>query len=70
MRSVENVDHLRGIEPIRTLDALHLASALVVREAVPRLVLVSLDNRVRDCGRQLNFEILPGEESNGTEAPL
>src|SRR6478735_7427746 len=34
-------------EPIRTLDAIHLASALVGRKAVPELAMLSLDTRVR-----------------------
>ena len=47
-------------EPLRTLDALHLASALVARAALPGLALLSLDDRVRDGGRALGFELLPG----------
>ena len=46
-------------EPIRTLDALHLASALDARSVIPDLVLLSLDQRVRDNGTALGFEILP-----------
>lgn len=46
-------------EPLRTLDALHLASALVARTAVPDLVVVSLDSRVRKTGLDLGFEVLP-----------
>lgn len=47
------------VEPIRTLDALHLASALDVSTAVPDLSLLSLDHRVRECGAALGFSILP-----------
>jgi len=47
------------VEPIRTLDAIHLAAALVARSAVPGIALLSLDDRVRRCGRQLGFELLP-----------
>ncbi len=47
------------LEPIRTLDAIHLASALVARLAVPGIALLSLDDRVRRCGRQLGFDLLP-----------
>lgn len=46
-------------EPLRTLDALHLASALVARAAVPDLIVVSLDSRVRKTGLDLGFEVLP-----------
>jgi predicted nucleic acid-binding protein len=47
-------------EPIRTLDALHLASALVALEAVPNLALLSLDRRIRAAGGALGLAVLPG----------
>jgi len=46
-------------EPIRTLDALHLSSALLAREALERLDLLSLDQRIRASGAQLGFTVLP-----------
>src|SRR5262245_45079720 len=46
-------------EPLRTLDALHLASALVARTALPGLALLSLDERVRQAGQGLGFTRLP-----------
>ncbi len=46
-------------EPIRTLDALHLASALVARAAVPELAVLSLDSRIRRTSLDLGFEVLP-----------
>jgi hypothetical protein len=46
-------------EPIRTLDALHLASALTIRAAVAGVELLSLDGRVRASGRQLGFTLQP-----------
>lgn len=46
-------------EPLRTLDALHLASALLALRTVPNLALLSLDQRVRRCGQQLGFALLP-----------
>jgi predicted nucleic acid-binding protein len=46
-------------EPIRTLDAIHLASALEARAAVPGLKLLSLDDRVRRAGRAIGIELLP-----------
>ena len=46
-------------EPIRTLDAIHLAAALVGRSAVGDLELLSLDDRVRENGRALGFEVRP-----------
>ena len=46
-------------EPIRTLDAIHLATAIVARSLVPEIQLLTLDDRLRTCGSQLGFEILP-----------
>lgn len=46
-------------EPVRTLDALHLASALLARTAVDDLALLSLDERIRDNARQLGFVVVP-----------
>ena len=47
-------------QPLRTLDALHVASALAARRTVRQLALLSLDQRVRRCGQQLG---LPPEPS-------
>lgn len=44
-------------EPIRTLDALHLASALVAKAAVADLVILSLDDHVRANARALGFAL-------------
>jgi len=46
-------------EPIRTLDALHLASALAGRRAIRGLEFLSLDDRLRGAARELGFRILP-----------
>ena len=46
------------VEPVRTLDALHLASALLLRQALPDLRILSTDDRVRSNGRGLGFEDL------------
>jgi predicted nucleic acid-binding protein len=46
-------------EPIRTLDALHLASALTARSAVAGLELLSLDDRIRATGKRLGFRLQP-----------
>lgn len=56
---VERASHLFPVEPIRTLDALHLASALVARTAVPGIAMLSLDHRVRACAQALGFQLLP-----------
>lgn len=52
-------------EPIRTLDALHLASALVARIAVPDLAILSLDLKIRANGRTLGFAVLPEDDDAG-----
>ena len=46
-------------EPIRTLDAIHLASALVARSAVAGLELLSVDDRVRKASRGLGLTVCP-----------
>lgn len=46
-------------DPIRTLDAIHLASALVARSAVAGLALLSLDDRIRVVGKRLGLTLLP-----------
>ena len=46
-------------EPVRTLDAIHLASALAVRSVVPGVELLSLDDRIRRAGAQLGFRLRP-----------
>ena len=47
------------VEPVRTLDALHLASALVARAAVPDLAMLSLDEAIRDNARRLGIATQP-----------
>ena len=46
-------------EPIRTLDAIHLASALAARGALPGLALMSLDERIRRAAAPLGFRVRP-----------
>jgi hypothetical protein len=45
--------------PVRTLDALHLASLLIARNAITELTLLSLDRRVREAGRELGIPVVP-----------
>jgi len=56
---VERARRALPLEPIRTLDALHLAAALHARALVPETRLLSLDERVRAIGAELGFELLP-----------
>jgi predicted nucleic acid-binding protein len=46
-------------EPIRTLDAIHLASVSVVSTMVPDLSILSLDDRVRRAAVEMGFPVLP-----------
>ena len=55
----ERARHRMPIEPVGTLDALHLATALTARSAISNLALLSLDQRVRDNGAALGFDVLP-----------
>ena len=47
------------VEPVRTLDALHLASVLETREAVRGLAVLSLDERIRGNAAALAIPVLP-----------
>ena len=60
--SVDIVDRARHrfpAEPVRTLDAIHLASALAARSGVAGVQLLSLDDRIRRAGEQLGFRLQP-----------
>lgn len=46
-------------EPVRTLDAIHLATAIHFRHAFPDLVVVSLDDRVRQNASALAMAVGP-----------
>lgn len=46
-------------EPIRTLDAIHLASVLAARAAIAGIRLLSLDDCVRKAGSKLGLGLIP-----------
>lgn len=46
-------------EPIRSLDALHLASALEAATLMPETAVLALDDRVRRSGRALSLLVVP-----------
>ena len=46
-------------EPIRTPDAIHLASLMLGRSAVRGLALLSLDDRVRKAAKGLGVDVVP-----------
>jgi len=52
-------------EPVRTLDAIHLASALTARKAVSDLAMLSLDGRVRRAADSLGFVLVPSDTELG-----
>jgi predicted nucleic acid-binding protein len=56
---VDRARHAFPAEPVRTLDAIHLASALTLRSTVPNVELLSLDDRIRRGGEQLGFRLQP-----------
>jgi predicted nucleic acid-binding protein len=56
---VDRARHSFPAEPVRTLDAIHLASALAVRSVVPGVELLSLDDCIRRAGVQLGFRLQP-----------
>ncbi len=51
-------------EPVRTLDALHMASALAVRAAVPALAVLSLDSSIRRTSLDLGLDVVPSRRTS------
>ena len=47
-------------EPVRTLDAVHLATLVVARALVPGLRVLTFDERIRRNAKDLGFEVEPG----------
>ncbi|HVQ77216.1 MAG TPA: type II toxin-antitoxin system VapC family toxin [Candidatus Binatia bacterium] len=47
------------IEPLRALDAIHLASALIVAADVPEFSLLTFDQRIRETAREMGLTITP-----------
>jgi predicted nucleic acid-binding protein len=47
------------VEPVRALDAIHLASALSAAARLPGLSMLSLDGRVRENAAALGLPLLP-----------
>ena len=46
-------------EPIRSLDAIHLTTALLVRSLVSELEFLSWDERIRNNAAELGFDVTP-----------
>ena len=49
------------VEPVRTLDAVHLATIQLLAETLPELDLVSTDERVRENAKALGINVFPAE---------
>ncbi len=47
-------------EPVRTLDAIHLATMLALREGARDLRVLSVDDRIRENAALLGFPLVPG----------
>ena len=47
------------LEPTRTLDAIHLSTALVARSVVTELQILSLDERICGNAAELGFDVVP-----------
>jgi predicted nucleic acid-binding protein len=47
------------LEPVRTLDAFHLATLQVLLEALGAITLLSFDDRVRENARALAITVMP-----------
>lgn len=47
------------VEPVRTLDALHLATATLFQEALGPLSILSFDDRVRANAGKLGLDLIP-----------
>ena len=47
------------VEPVRSLDAVHLAAALRARAALTMLEILSLDHRIRSAAHLLGFNLQP-----------
>ena len=50
-------------EPIRALDAVHLATALAVRNLCPDVRVLSFDDRIRGNAAALGFDVVPSPPS-------
>jgi predicted nucleic acid-binding protein len=57
--AIERARQTFPVEPVRTMDAIHLASALEFQEALGRLTLLSLDDRIRANATALGLTPAP-----------
>lgn len=57
--ALERAGRAFPLEPLRTLDALHLATALDARRAGPPITVLSLDRRIRENAVALGLRVRP-----------
>lgn len=70
--AAEVVDRARRpfpLEPVRTLDALHLACALAAKAAAADVVVLSLDDQIRKNARALGLDVRPADGQSEQPAP-
>lgn len=48
-------------DPVRTLDALHVATMVALRDSVGAVTVLSLDERVRACATLSGFVVVPND---------
>lgn len=56
---IERMRQAFPVEPVRTLDAIHLATALALRLPGEEVGFLALDDRVRQNAVALGFQVLP-----------
>jgi predicted nucleic acid-binding protein len=56
---LERARSILPVEPVRSLDAIHLATALLLREELGPLTFASTDRRIRENAEALGFTLLP-----------
>ncbi|HTP27471.1 MAG TPA: hypothetical protein VMK12_17690 [Anaeromyxobacteraceae bacterium] len=57
---LERVGREFPVEPMRTIDAIHLAAALALSAVGIDVTILSVDDRVRENAKALGFVLLPG----------
>ena len=65
----EVLEQARGAfprEPVRTLDAIHLASAMLLQRAIGELDVLSLDDRLRANAQELGMRVVPAPTHSAT----
>jgi len=56
---LEHARQIFPVEPVRSLDALHLATALLFRQELGEMTFASCDRRIRENAAALGFPLLP-----------